>query len=416
MPTFERKYYHKAVYLNSYYFDYLELNWQMPQDINLTIKKDIVHSHLIHAQELIQSYIDSVFSDNNSYYNGGLTIRKSGQQLIFKFGGTFFRHTHYSKDWDYFYNLFTNIQGLLFEYWSNEPDLFRYDYPRFKISQIHISENLYHSKYKHKLNRKNISMFASSKVIKSMANKKGGAEYFLPSLKNSDTPPTITGYSIGGTGSAICTLYDKSLEPNRHHSIERFGTDRFYRREFKVYRKKLNSWLKNKRTPEHMNRLLKPFKEGAKQPILNNFSRENFAKLIRSIRVSVDILHKDDIPKYTIFHEKYLTSIKQFSNWLKNNKEWKHTKHPLLMTGMERQVPNELVKQTAWNPTKMVCGILNSDKAENITNENWRTIITTVTESMSKYNTFHVIDRDVIENEALVEFKRAVLKFNQAFK
>jgi len=443
MPKFERKYYHKAVYLSSYYFDYIELNWQIPVDFNAIYSKEIIHSHLFHLKDVIEKYTELLFSDSNTPYLEGLNINKSGQQLVFKFGGTFFRHTHYTKDWDFFYNLYTNIKGLLLQEWENDSDLARWSFPQFKISQIHISENLYRSKYKKSLAPEYVYPLTSKVVSDSMEKQKGGKLFFIPKKAESfskfqssyksnkqikkmqklEIGDAITGYTVGTTGSAICTLYDKSIEGGRHKALERFGTDTFYRREFKVYRKKLNSWLQKRRTPEHMDKLIRPFKhssntiaESYNSYKLKEFSLENFSKLIRTIRVSVDILHENDPPKYTIFHEKYLTSIEQFHNWFKNKKQWKHTKHPILMTGMERRIKPSLLKETVFNPTKMVIGLLKPKNTENINSDEWRHIINAVTTGISKNNTFHVIDKDVIENEAVIELQRAVLKFNQAFK
>ena len=409
MAIMAYKYYHKIIKHDSYYIDAVYLNWALPsrQLRNLQysddsenyishnkFKKNPLTGNFIPTPYPSIDYADpysflkkflsfvkqdiekclSIFSHENNIAQSqlldwlekihrmpknwskpepvqGLRITlDSHHNILFQFDGKFFKEKTFQKDVKKFKDVASIINRMLeFHIYNIAEWRDTIDNPRITIYQMHLAENLLFKKYKSGFNFK--PKIVGSKRFKDSVRarpqiKQGS--WTIPCELNPLGKEIISGYSYGIPGRLKVTIYDKSLdEEGRQHSIERFGTDQYFRREFQIGRKKL---------------------EACKIKFLDNFFVQikcNHFKsnIIRKIRMTTDILMKNDKPFYTRFHDQNDRLSLRDQKKLKN--PLRFSKVSFTRMKIDSVDEKELEKQV-FNPYKYIVGNLNSKNSKNI--------------------------------------------------
>jgi len=212
------------------------------------------------------------------------------------FDGKFFKHDSLKKDLNQVQEVATLIDIALSTFIFNIPE-WKIDKPRFTIFQLHLAENLYKERklgrqYYGEVTRKNALYPASKKmkeqILKDSRSKPGSWE--IPKEFNPLGTEIVSGFNNGIKGKLYVSCYDKQQDTaeGRRHALIRFGTDKFWRREFQIGTKKLES-VKVKFLGEFL-----------VQMRCSHF----LSNIIRKCRISVDIIVNGDSKKYLRFHDK----------------------------------------------------------------------------------------------------------------
>ena len=231
----------------------------------------------------------------NGFTQGIRIYIGKNHNLKIYFDGKFFKHTSLQKDLNQVQEVATLIDTLLSTFIFNIPE-WEIDKPRFTIFQLHLAENLYKERklgrqYYGEVTRKNALYPASTKmkqqILKDAKSKPGPWE--IPKEFNPLGNEIVSGFNNGIKGKLYVNVYDKErdTESGRRHAIMRFGTDKFWRREFQIGTKKLESVK------------IKFLAEFLVQMRCNHF----LANVIRKCRISVDIIVNGDSKKYLRFHD-----------------------------------------------------------------------------------------------------------------
>ena len=271
--------YHKHINLhnNKYFFDFIQLYFPIPQDdlkerniydipqinnwLNMTYK-DLEQSlrHIPNYNEGIQFYSDIKFKGIKIYFSGKFFIHQNYKDDL----------TRFKKFADIFYRIILNNTYKVHEWKPIE-------FPEFYISQVHLAENLYFKNYPDKLENNNYDIYGHGHLV----NNKNCEDKIWRDMSSH----TQTGHACGVKDFVYLTVYDKRYkEPE--HSLERFKTFQFYRREWKIQKKKLKSLHLN-----HYEDFL----------LLKN-NVQLFKHFVSSIRKTLDLVLKNDSTEYCIFH------------------------------------------------------------------------------------------------------------------
>lgn len=359
------KYYHKLVDITDYYLDACVFSFSLPtQEMKYLKYKNVPSSYisnplifcrdwyrkLIIYLEKELSIISKSDHPNDWWFRDGIRFHNDKHHnLHIYLDGSFFIGQTMKSNTKQMFQFFIFINDQINKQFRNIREWDKIEFPRLKVSQLHISENLYHSKYKNGFKDKVILASKSVKNAMKIKNQPATTFEFL-SDKDKYTPNLETGFSVGTTGSAICTVYNKETDPNKHHSIIRFGTDKFYRREFKLYRKKLRSTISHERYVEQV------------YSALNNTNK--LKNIIKSCRTSVDIILKDDDALYTCFHDESIKNIKVIKKLISQGKKVFHRK--IKYCQFNTKIAHKDIHKQLWNPSAMLKGTIESSHFDNM--------------------------------------------------
>ncbi len=346
------KLYHRFVDLKSipYFLDYAQLYFRLPIDqleeidgFNLKDCKTWLNStaFFIHDQ-VSRNKIQGIRIGNptKKYY---ADLINYGIKIYFE--GSFFKGKKLKDDIIKLEKWMSDIQTQIIEcqynpnmWLINETkfirNLVKVKFPELYLSRLDVSQNLYFDQFPNGL-EKNPYKFAHNGSKKS------------PDFKNitfedeDSTQKTAT--SVGNRKHIMCSVYNKKYDQDGHVSaLDRFKTINFWRREWKIGKRKLKSMRFN------LSSQLLQLKKYRAQKLF-----------IASMRSAVDIVMHDDKSPYTIFHHTHidrhtyndlkkdcLTGARRLAYILK------------LKQSYDNALPQYETKYQKWNGSKNVLGII----------------------------------------------------------
>jgi hypothetical protein len=314
---------------------------------------------------------------NESYYNGGIRIHcGKHHNLEIHFDGLFFKDPKFNQNITQISKCASLIEYHLKTYIFNIPEWNHIDFPQFTIYQLHLAQNLLKSKFKKGINIEPIPV-ASTSFSKSIIRNGEKQGYYaihrnlLPKhfdtcpnncLTNHNIKDLVSGYNCGITGKLKCTVYDKELDKQHKitHAENRFNTAKFFRREWQIGTKKLES-CGIKLLSDFIYRLNPPSKFiGPTNP------HEFLSQIIRKIRISCDIILYNDSTTYKSFHDKHDRLPKDKQNIAGNYFRFSKSNYTPMKIN---KIPSGLLKTRYYNPFKNIKGNLQSKNAKNMTAE-----------------------------------------------
>ena len=291
---------------------------------------------------------------NESYYNGGIRIHVgTNHNLQIHFDGGFFLDKTFSKNVIQISKCITLIEYHLRTFLYNIPEWEHIKDPQFTIYQLHIAQNLYKEQYKDGFNfipKLLASNIFQKSILKS--NERQGPWVIPASLLPKHNKDIVSGYNVGITGKLKCTVYDKQLDKKHKiiHAEQRFGNSKFFRREWQIGTKKLESV-----NIKYLNNFLLQVKD-----------IDFLAHVIRKIRISVDILLKNDSKIYKAFHDLNDRLPKRLKKLINNPLRFNKSSYTPMKIN---EIPESLLETRTYNPFKNMFGNLISINAKNMTAE-----------------------------------------------
>lgn len=287
----KNKLFHKHINLteNPYFLDYVQLYFKLPieelkplEGFNL----EDCRIWLKFTSENISNYI------SRSDIQGVRIIQdKLHYGIKFYFEGQFFNGSNIKEDIarlkKYTQKYYNEI--LYHQYTPNSWEinnkvflnhLCEIEFPKFYVSRFDIAQNCYKKFYIDGLHNNNWDTYCNTSIEKS--------KNCIDTIFNDRQSQKQTGYVVGNPKYVTCKVYDKMYDKEEFsldHALSRFKTYKFWRREWRIQKKKIKSLKIN-----HLEEFL----------LLKNTQVQKY--IIASVRKSVDIVLKNDSTSYTIFH------------------------------------------------------------------------------------------------------------------
>lgn len=372
-------YYHSHIDLhyNRYFFDYIQTYFPLPQDdiklldgfnwadIDIWLKitvKDL--QHILRKHTIDKSCL--ILAD---------TLHKG---IKFHFKGGFFKSDNWKDDLKRFkkiqdelyqciienqYNptFYTKMEGKSFHDEKIVTDhkflqnLCSIQFPRIYISRFDLSENLYYKDYPDGLMNNNYDIYSHGHM---QNNKNCENNIWMDSSSHIQT-----GHAFGVRKHLRVTVYAKNHDKGENsiqNAIDRFGSYKFWRREYQVAKKKIKSMNLN-----HYDDFLLMLdkKKGTKI----------FKFMVTSIRKTLDIVLKNDLPVFACFHYNNIDSkhAKEIGNYFKTITK----KQLLAITGDPgNYVPLSKRNTLFWDGVDNIVGITKSHKHK-WSHEKWMKIL-----------------------------------------
>ena len=347
---------------NPYFLDYVQLYFQLPLDELKQIPGYNTHDLKIWIQTTTKNLQKSL----NIHSSQGIDIYPDLIHLGIKihFRGHFFIHSNYKDDLIYLkkftdilfnqilkdqynpviYNLPKFFKSEDYKKWyyhqqSFLENLCSIEFQNFYVSRLDIAQNLYFKHYKDGLKYDNWDTFTHH----TLASNPNCIDAVFQDTKTG----IVTGYSIGNPKYLILKIYNKEYDKAefaQQNALERFGTYKFYRREWTINKMKL---------------------KGLKLRNLDNLllmkNTHIFHYVLTTIRKSVDVVMKNDPAFYCLFHFKnidknaYIALKDQIFNYSKRIR--------LLLSGQyDKRKPIIDRKYVYWNGVDNILGIANKNR------------------------------------------------------
>ena len=287
----KNKLFHKHIDLkdNLYFLDYVQLYFKLPiedlkplEGFNLedckiwlkftanNISNDISRSN-VQGVRVLQ---DKLHYGIKFYFEGkffrGINIREDITRLkkyTQKYFNEILHHQYNPNSWEINNKKFLNhLCGI--------------EFPKFFVSRFDIAQNCYKKYYTKGLENNNWDTYCHSGIEKS--------RNCVDTIFNDRRSQKQTGYTCGNPKYVTCKIYDKMYDKEEFaldHALMRFGTYKFWRREWRIQKKKIKSLKIN-----HIEEFL----------LLKNTQVQKH--VIASIRKTIDIVMANDSTSYNIFH------------------------------------------------------------------------------------------------------------------
>jgi hypothetical protein len=177
--------------------------------------------------------------------------------------------------------------------------------------------------------------------LKDSRSKPGSWE--IPKEFNPLGSEIVSGFNNGIKGKLYVNVYDKQqdTEVGRRHAIMRFGTDKFWRIEFQIGTKKLESVK------------IKFLAEFLVQMRCSHF----LANVIRKSRISVDIIVNGDSKKYLRFHDTMEYLSKKDKQDIENPLRFHNKKFTRMKID---SIDTDKLTVKPYNPYNNISGLLNN--------------------------------------------------------
>lgn len=287
----KNKLFHKHIDIkdNSYFLDYVQLYFKLPiEDLKVLDGFNLEDCRI--WLKFTSENISNMISRSN--IQGVRVIQdKLHYGIKFYFEGQFFNGANIKQDiarlkkyTQKYYNEILHHQYNPNSWEINNKQFLNHfcgmEFPKFYVSRFDLAQNCYKKFYIDGLKNNNWDTYCNSSIEKS--------KNCVDTIFNDRRSQTQTGYTVGNPKYVTCKVYDKMYDKEEFsldHALNRFGTYKFWRREWRIQKKKIKSLKIN-----HLEEFL----------LLKNTQVQKY--VIASIRKSVDIVMKNDSVSYTIFH------------------------------------------------------------------------------------------------------------------
>jgi len=292
------KLYHKHVNLkeNPYFLDQVQLYFKLPiEDLKL-----VEGFNLEDCRIWLKKTAFDIFDQISRNDIQGIRIGRPGHpaDLVYYgiriiFDGSFFEGQNINQDVLKLKKWTDKIQTQIIECqytpnsWNIQSRKFLNEFttvkfPQFYVSSVDLSQNLYFKDYPRGLNNNSFDTFIHRGMMKS----KDCVDITYKDISSG----TVTGHTVGNKKHVSCNVYSKMYDDKGHaHALDRFKTINFWRREWRIQKRKIKSMKFN---------ILSEFMLLTDTEIQKQF--------IRGVRSSVDIVLSDDSTNYNIFHFTHL--------------------------------------------------------------------------------------------------------------
>ena len=292
------KLYHKHINLkdNFYFLDYVQLYFKLPlEDLKLLEGYNLEDCRIWLRKTAIDIF-DQITRNNIEGIRIGAPRQPAdlinyGIKIYFE--GSFFEGQNIKQDVLKLKKWANRIQTQIIESqytpnsWNIQSRKFLNEFctmkfPPLYVSRVDLSQNLMHSDYPKGLHNNSFDTYLHRGMMKS----KDCVDITYKDVSSG----TVTGHTVGNKKHVSCNVYNKVYDDKGHtHALQRFKTINFWRREWRVQKRKIKSMKFN---------LLSEF-----YLLVDTDFQKQF---IRGIRSSVDIVLADDKSNYNIFHFTHL--------------------------------------------------------------------------------------------------------------
>ena len=287
----KNKLFHKHIDLkdNPYFLDYVQLYFKLPIEDLKPLEGFNLEDCKIWLKFTTNNIANNISRSNIQGVRVSLDSLHYG--IKFYFSGHFFKGQNIKEDILHFKKYSQKYFNEILEHQYNPNSweinnkkflnhLCGIEFPKFFVSRFDIAQNCYKKYYPKGLKNNNWDTFCHSAIENTPKCK----DHTWRNRKDN----VDTGYMVGNPKYVTCEVYDKLYDDNEgahEHALYRFGTYKFWRREWKIRKKKIKSLKMN-----HIEEFL----------LLKNTQVQKH--VIASVRKSVDVVMADDNTTYNIFH------------------------------------------------------------------------------------------------------------------
>tara|TARA_X000001036_G_scaffold430058_2_gene462186 strand:- start:1212 stop:2396 length:1185 start_codon:yes stop_codon:yes gene_type:complete len=343
----KNKLFHKHIDLksNPYFLDYVQIYLKIPTE-DLKPLPGFNFQDIKTWNKWAVDLINNEISREGKYHGIRLQSDLLHHGIRIYFEGQFFIGDNITQDIAHLKNYINDIKSRI-QFCQYSPNSWQINNREFLnnfcsaelnhyyISRFDLAQNCYSKLYPEGLKHDNYDTYIHKAISKSPNCVDISYRDNLSQLQ--------TGYAVGNPKFLTCKVYSKRFDTNKgalDHALKRFKTYEFWRREWRVQKKKIKSMKIN-----HLEEFL----------LLKNKHIQK--EIISSIRKSVDVVLKNDSTSYNIFHFTHIdrdlwTSLKDDS--LNLSKRVK-----LLISG--RQAQRKAIsdrKNVFWNGASAVHGTI----------------------------------------------------------